>query len=121
MSDTPFVPLHDGPCYAVIFSSQLRPHATLHPHEPGDNGYGATADQMVEMASQQSGYLGVESVRDANGFGITVSYWRSEADIAAWKAVAEHAGARERGRADWYSRYITRVAKIERAYSWSKP
>jgi heme-degrading monooxygenase HmoA len=32
-----------------------------------DDGYGDVADRMVELASQQPGFLGVESVRDASG------------------------------------------------------
>lgn len=95
------------PYYAVIFTSR---------RTDGDAGYGATADRMVELAAQQPGYLGVESVRGADGLGITVSYWESEAAIAAWRAHAEHTLARERGRRDWYAHYELRVAKVERAY-----
>ncbi len=95
------------PYYAVIFSS-LRTE--------GDHGYGETADRMVELAQQQPGYLGVDSVRDASGVGITVSYWQDEASILAWKRQLEHAAARERGRNEWYSAYELRVAKVERAY-----
>ena len=51
----------------------------------------------VGFAATQPGYLGLESTRGADGFGITVSYWRSEADILAWKRNAEHAIARPLG------------------------
>lgn len=95
------------PYYAVVFTSLRR---------DGDHGYGATADRMVELAAQQPGYLGVESVRDAGGLGITVSYWESEAHILAWRRHAEHTLARERGRTEWYEHYELRVAKVERAY-----
>lgn len=95
------------PYYAVIFSS-LRTE--------GDHGYGETADRMVELAREQPGYLGVDSVRDASGVGITVSYWQDEASILAWKRQLEHVAARERGRNEWYSAYELRVAKVERAY-----
>ena len=70
----------------------------------------------AELAAQQPGYLGVESVRGADGLGITVSYWESEAAILAWRRNAEHTLARERGRTDWYEHYELRVAKVERAY-----
>jgi heme-degrading monooxygenase HmoA len=95
------------PYYAVVFTSQRR---------GGDHGYGVTADRMVELAAQQPGYLGVESVRDAGGLGITVSYWQDEASILAWRRNAEHTLARERGRTEWYEHYELRVAKVERAY-----
>lgn len=96
------------PYYAVIFTSQRR----------ADDGsaYGTTADRMVELAAQQPGYLGVESVRGADGLGITVSYWESEAAILAWRRHAEHTLARERGRAEWYEHFELRVARVERAY-----
>jgi heme-degrading monooxygenase HmoA len=71
---------------------------------------------MVELASQQPGFLGVESARTAGGLGITVSYWSSEEAIAAWKAHAEHAVAQETGQRVWYSDYHLRVARVERAY-----
>lgn len=93
--------------YAVIFSS-LR--------TSGDNGYGHTAERMVELAKTQPGYLGVESARGADGFGITVSYWESEEAIRNWKATAEHVIAQETGIRHWYEHYELRVAKVERAY-----
>ena len=58
------------PYYAVIFTST---------RTAVDEGYGSMADRMVELASQQPGYLGVESTRGEDGLGITVSYWASEA------------------------------------------
>ena len=72
------------------------------------------------LAARQPGYLGAESARDDSGFGITVSYWRDEAAIRAWKHQAEHAATRDRGRADWYERYELRVARVERAYGWTR-
>ena len=95
------------PYYAVVFTSQ---------RTEGERGYGAMAERMVEMASKQPGFLGVESVRGADGFGITVSYWESEEAIVAWKAVTEHKAAQETGRRAWYADYHIRVAKVERAY-----
>jgi heme-degrading monooxygenase HmoA len=103
----PFATTPAPPYYAVIFASQ---------RQGADAGYGITADRMVELAATQPGYLGIESCRDADGFGITVSYWRSEADIQAWKRNAEHALARERGRTGWYAHFELRVARVERAY-----
>ena len=56
------------------------------------------------------------AIWDANGMGITVSYWKDEAAIKAWKQVAEHLFAQKQGKAKWYDHYITRVARVERAY-----
>jgi heme-degrading monooxygenase HmoA len=107
MTSIGFAMTPEPPYYAVVFSS-LR--------KPGDNGYGATADRMVELAAQQPGYLGVETVRGEDGFGITVSYWKDEESIRAWKRHAEHAAARDRGRNEWYEHFELRIARVERAY-----
>ena len=75
---------------------------------------------MDELASRQPGYLiGLESARNADGTGITVSYWESEEAIVRWKANAEHQGAQEGGRRAWYSDYTVRIARVERAYGTS--
>lgn len=75
------------------------------------------AERMMELAAEQPGFLGAESVRGAGGFGITVSYWSSAEAISAWKANIEHVAAQEMGRREWYGHYeIIRVAKVERAY-----
>jgi len=73
------------------------------------------ADCMVELASKQPGFLGVESVRGADGLGITVSYWESEEAIRAWKANSDHKLAQETGKKRWYADYVIRIAKVERA------
>jgi len=106
--DHAFARLPAPPYYAVIFSSRR--------NGEDDAGYGEAADRMVELAAGQPGFLGVESTRGADGFGITVSYWDSEAAIAAWRQHAEHAATRKYGRVHWYEHFELRVAKVERAY-----
>jgi heme-degrading monooxygenase HmoA len=104
--DDAFARTPDPPYYAVIFTSR---------RTAVDDGYGAMGDRMVELASQQPGFLGVESVRDANGIGITVSYWSSLDAIAGWRAHAEHRVAQSSGRRKWYAHFELRVARVERA------
>lgn len=104
-------PLPPTPYYAVIFTSQ---------RTPIDGGYGDMADRMVALAADQPGYLDVESARGEDGLGITVSYWRSLDDIAAWRRHAEHKIARDMGRSDWYEHYTLRIVKVERAYAWGR-
>ncbi|MFE8103293.1 antibiotic biosynthesis monooxygenase [Brenneria goodwinii] len=107
MSDANFARLPEPPYFAVIFSSQ---------RTEGDNGYNAMSTRMVELAAQQPGYLGAESARDRQGFGITVSYWDSLDAIARWKSHSEHRIAQEFGISDWYQRYALRIAEVKRAY-----
>ena len=104
----PFATLPPPPYYVVVFSSQ---------RTPGEDGYGEMADRMVELASEQDGYLGVESTRGSDGFGMTVSYWRDEASIVNWKQNAEHKIAQQYGQERWYEHFELRIAKVERAYS----
>ena len=107
-SESAFARTPDPPYFAVIFTSQ----------RTGENdGYAPAAARMVELAATQPGFLGIESARDAQGFGITVSYWTSTEAIARWKANAEHVVAQELGIRTWYRHYELRVARVERAYA----
>ena len=98
-------PREETPYYAVIFTS-LRT-------EQDDEGYGATAERMVELASQQPRFLGVESARGNDGVGITVSYWESLEAIRLWREDAEHRLAQAGGRSTWYRQYRLRVCRVE--------
>jgi heme-degrading monooxygenase HmoA len=70
--------------------------------------------RMEALAAEQPGYLGIEAARD--GLGITVSYWLDEASAQAWKQVAAHLVAQQRGRETWYADYRVRVAVVHRDY-----
>ena len=94
----------EPPYYAAIFTSV---------RTAGDNGYAEMAKRMLELAEEQDGFLGVESVRD-DDIGITVSYWTSLEAIEKWKRNAEHLEAQRRGRDKWYQAYHLRVAKVTR-------
>ena len=86
-----------------------------------DAGYHVAAEAMAEEAARQPGYLGVHSVRNAAGAGITISYWADEAAALAWRAHAGHSAIRDRGRADWYASYHLIVAEVTRDYQWQRP
>ena len=98
----------EPPYYAVIFSSARSPQ------DP--EGYAAAASRMEELARGREGFLGLETARAPDGFGISVSYWDSPEAIGAWKAEAEHREAQSRGQSHWYSGYRIRVSRVERAY-----
>ncbi|MFF2483097.1 antibiotic biosynthesis monooxygenase family protein [Paenibacillus sp. NPDC058071] len=94
--------------YAVIFSSQ---------RTEGDNGYAAMADAMEELAKRQPGFIGIESVRNEAGSGITVSYWESLEAIRQWRENERHLIAQQKGKSDWYKHYSVKICKVEREYS----
>lgn len=99
------------PYFAVIFTSR---------RTDGDRGYAAMARRMEELGAGYAGFLGLESARGADGVGITVSYWRDEAAIVAWKRDAEHLQAQRGGKETWYEAYEVRVARVERAYGFQR-
>ena len=97
-------------CFAVVFSSQRK---------TGDaDEYAATATEMEELASKVPGFLGFESARGNDGFGITVSYWDSLEAIRAWKDEPRHRAAQARGRESFYERYELRVCSVDRGYKF---
>ncbi len=106
------------PHVAVIFASVRLADGSL--GSVDEAGYGEMADRMDALSRQQPGYLGIDSARGADGLGITVSYWATEADAVAWKQVADHLGAQRLGRERWYREYTTRVATVSRSYSWQR-
>lgn len=97
------------PYYAVIFTST---------RTDGDNGYAEMAAKMEALATEQPGYLGIESAREK--LGITISYWDSLEAVANWKANADHLFAQRKGIKDWYSWYKVRICLVEREYDFTK-
>lgn len=97
----------EPPYYAVIFTSV---------RTDGDNGYAEMSDKMTELAKNQPGFLGIESAREQ--IGISVSYWRDPESIKRWKENLEHQVARKKGKEIWYRQFTTRIAKVEREYSF---
>jgi heme-degrading monooxygenase HmoA len=100
------------PYWAVIFTSTRT--------DEDDAGYAQTAEEMVALASEQPGYLGVESVRGADGVGITVSYWASLEAVRGWRENADHKTVQQLGREKWYRAYELRIARVERAYGFAR-
>ena len=94
------------PYYAVIFTSV---------RTDGDNGYGEMAARMLELASEQPGFLGFESARQE--IGISVSYWSTLEAIQAWKENMAHRQAQSRAK-DWYKEFRVRVCRVEREYGF---
>ena len=98
-----------APYYAVIFTSIM---------SKDTEGYSVMSDKMVELASKQEGFLGIESAR--NEIGITVSYWQDLESISKWKNNMDHTVARNLGREKWYEEFKVRICKVERDYGLGK-
>jgi heme-degrading monooxygenase HmoA len=100
-ADTP-----QPPYYAVIFSS-IR--------YADDKGYAETAQNMVDLAAKQPGFLGFETARQE--LGISISYWSTLEAIKAWKQNTEHRQAQARAK-DWYKSFKVRICRVEREYGF---
>lgn len=95
--------------YAVIFTSVLA---------DDDPEYHKVSDMLLELAKEQSGFLGIESARSE--LGITVSYWKDLGSIKKWKHLMEHIAAQKLGKLKWYESYSVRICKVEREYAFKK-
>ena len=95
----------EPPYYAVIFTS-------LRSSSDSDE-YSQLARRMVELTSQQPGYLGMTSFRNPDGLGVTISYWADWAAIANWRTHAEHRLAQKQGREKLYEEFRIEVCRVE--------
>ncbi len=99
------------PYYAVIFSSQRMENK---------NDYDPMSKKMLQLAQQQDGFLGVESVSSKDGFDLTISYWDSLKSIQHWKEHAAHQAAKQKGKENWFRSFKTRICKVEQDYDFSR-
>ncbi|QHI37656.1 hypothetical protein IMCC3317_30370 [Kordia antarctica] len=97
------------PYYAVIFTS-IQTEDT--------EGYAEMAEQMENLAKDQTGFISIDSAR--NAIGITVSYWESLEAIQQWKQHTDHLVAQQKGIKNWYAYYNVKICKVEREYSFEK-
>lgn len=102
-----FVKTPKPPYYAVIFTS-IRTQV--------DDGYSELNDELYAEAMKLDGYYGSETLRDENGFGVAVLYWRSMEDIQEWSKYQKHLRAKKLGKEKWYEGWKVRIAKVEREY-----
>lgn len=93
------------PYYAVIFTSF---RSSSDPAE-----YECVAERMAELAAQQPGYLGMTSLRDADGQGVTICYWTDLQSIANWRDNPERRIAQQKAKQTLYDDYRVEVCLIE--------
>ncbi|MCY4046390.1 MAG: antibiotic biosynthesis monooxygenase [Cellvibrionales bacterium] len=74
------------------------------------------ADALRELAFNDFNCQDFLSI-DKDGAEITLSYWESLDDIAAWRQHPLHKKAQILGKTCWYSDYSVEIAEISRAYS----
>lgn len=96
------------PYYAVIFASTK-----------SDNlqGFAEWDEKMLDLAMQQPGFLGYETVGNPPE-NLFISYWQTPEDIDNWRHNALHRQAKQLGHAQWYDRYLTQICKVEHAHEF---
>lgn len=102
----------EPPYYAVII--------TTSPSGEDPDGYARMSERMAELGEAQPGYLGRESMTDADGNDLTVIYYADADSISRWKEVPAHLVAQRLGRERWYSRYRVEVSRVERHYRFER-
>ncbi len=80
--------------------------------------YFELAGELRPLLEGIDGFISVErfeSVSEPGKF-VSLSFWRDEAAVAAWRNIAEHRVAQARGRGQIFANYRLRVAEVSRDY-----
>jgi heme-degrading monooxygenase HmoA len=89
--------------YVVTFFTEI--------HESAAEEYEAWSRKMQDLARSQPGFLGFEAVRQKDGKGISVSFWKTLKDIESWKNHPEHVKVQKIGREKFYKSLKIIVSK----------
>jgi heme-degrading monooxygenase HmoA len=87
--------------------------------EPADGeAYLRLAGELAPLLEEIDGFISIErfqSLKDARKL-VSLSFWRDEAAVAAWRNLDPHRRAQAEGRASVLSFYRLRVAEVLRDY-----
>lgn len=95
---------------AVIF--EVEPHADQH------STYLSIAADLRPLLDEVDGFISIERFESLTHPGkiLSLSFWRDEAAVMAWRQQAEHRAAQTLGRASVFAGYRLRVAAVLRDY-----
>ena len=95
---------------AVIFE--------LEPKPGQDQAYFATAADLAPRLAEIDGFISVERFQSLASPGkfLSLSFWRDEAAVAAWRGQSPHRAAQSAGRHAIFADYRLRVAAVLRDY-----
>ncbi|MCY0997038.1 antibiotic biosynthesis monooxygenase [Myxococcus sp. MISCRS1] len=99
---------------AVIFEVQLR--------KEGRQTYLDLAAGLRPLLSQIDGFISIErfqSLSDSSRL-LSLSFWRDEAAVEAWRRLEAHRAAQAQGRDGVFLDYRLRVASVLRDYGLSR-
>src|SRR5438045_1904115 len=77
-----------------------------------------TAAKLLPRLKEIDGFISVERFESLTEKGkmLSLSFFRDEAAVQAWRNVAEHRAAQAKGRAGVFSDYRLRIASVIRDY-----
>ncbi len=76
------------------------------------------AGELREQLKAIDGFISIERFSSLveEGKILSLSFWRDEAAVTAWRNLESHRHAQERGRGGVFSNYRLRVAEVNRDY-----
>jgi heme-degrading monooxygenase HmoA len=97
--------------YAVIFE--------VEPKDEGRVEYLEIAAALILDLEKIDGFISVERFQSLANEGklLSLSFWRDEAAVTAWRNQTNHRHAQEKGYNQLFSDYRLRVAEVQRDYS----
>ena len=95
---------------AVIFE--------VKPHPQTRQRYLDIAAELRPLLDGVDGFLSIERFESLTEPGkiLSLSFWRDEAAVAAWRALPPHRAAQAQGRAEVFETYRLRIAEVARDY-----
>lgn len=95
---------------AVIFEAEARPG-----HQ---QDYLDIASELHALLDEQDGFIAIERFQSLKNPGkvLSLSFWRDESSIAAWRRQDAHRHAQRAGRAQLFTDYRLRIASVLRDY-----
>lgn len=97
--------------FAVVFE--------VYPTTEGMAEYLEIAAKLRGFLENRDGFVSIERFQSLNEEGkiLSLSFWRDEEAIAAWRGLLEHRTAQRKGRDSLFESYRIRVAEVVRDYT----
>ena len=73
--------------------------------------------ELQEKVKEIDGFIGVESVGNDRGYGLSISYWSSIESIKEWRNLALHLEAQKLGSQKFYKYYKVEICELKEEYS----
>ena len=91
------------------------------PTVEGKEEYLTIAAELRDFLENRDGFISIERFQSLTDEGkiLSLSFWRDEEAIEAWRNVPEHRDAQKKGKEFLFNSYRIRVAKVARDYTES--